>query len=454
MLIRFTVENFLSFKDEVEFSMVAGRPRKHPDHIVRGERSRDIRLLKTGVIYGPNAAGKTNLIRSMDFAQNLIISGRRPKQHIGTIPFLLDGAKERKPSRFQFEIKCNEKYFAYGFEVDVERVHSEWLYEIRSSSERLIFEREVDSDGNRPIQHKNIKFDSKQEEEFYERTANSTRLNQLLLTETIERGMTYFEEIYDWFHQKLVLIYPESRPADDLGIRFLNNHDGFQEKLRDVLNLFDLGIDDVDVKRLDTDAEALLSELDKEKIAEFLDELPDDSDEKAVIYNPINHMFLFADKHGNYEAYRVVTVHEIKLENRKVEFAFYMESDGTRRLFELAPALIRLLSGGESVFVIDELDRQLHAHMTVNLLDIFLNNTANLPSQMIVTTHESGLLDLDLLRRDEIWFIEKDRHSASQVYSLEEFAPRYDVDVERSYLFGRYGAIPILPSYNVLEWAR
>ena len=105
-------------------------------------------------------------------------------------------------------------------------------------------------------------------------------------------------------------------------------------------------------------------------------------------------------------------------------------------------------------YVIDELDRRLHPHMTKNVLDIFLSNSVDRPSQLIVTTHESSLLDLDMIRRDEIWFIQKDVDGSSKVYSLEEFAPRHDMDVAKGYLHGRFGAIPIVPSYNVLEWAK
>jgi len=161
------------------------------------------------------------------------------------------------------------------------------------------------------------------------------------------------------------------------------------------------------------------------------------------------------DKSDKIDTYQFFTVHKVRHENRAVNFELFLESDGTLRRFELTPEWIRLISSSdELVFVVDELDRRLHAQMTIKLLEIFLENSVGKPIQLIVTTHETGLLDLDLLRRDEIWFIEKDSHSASQVYSLEEFAPRYDVEVQRCYLGGRYGAIPILPSYDILEWAK
>ena len=191
------------------------------------------------------------------------------------------------------------------------------------------------------------------------------------------------------------------------------------------------------------------------EISRRLAEVSPGQDAEALLYNPTLKMLVSVDTVERYKAFHFATMHRVNHEGRNVEFGLLMESDGTNRLFELTPALIRLLSSEDDiVFVIDELDRCLHAHMSRNILDIFLANAVGQASQLIVTTHESDLLDLDLLRRDEIWFIEKDQYSASQIYSLEEFAPRYDVDIKRGYLQGRFGAIPIIPSYNILEWAK
>jgi len=127
------------------------------------------------------------------------------------------------------------------------------------------------------------------------------------------------------------------------------------------------------------------------------------------------------------------------------------ESDGTLRLLDLVP----ILRGGETqgkVFIIDELDRSLHPLISYRLVERFLATGGT--NQLVATTHASNLLDFDLLRRDEIWFIEKDRQGASHLYSLEEFTPRYDLDVEKGYLFGRFGAIPVFGPVNLCEEER
>ena len=452
MLIRFSVENFLSFKDEVEFSMVAGRTRKHRDHIITTGKRNDVRLLKTGVIYGANASGKSNLIKAMDFARNLIVRGTRLRQNIPVTPYRFDRTIEKKPSKFEFEIKCKTKHYIYGFEVDSKQVHSEWLYEIRTASKKILFERRADLDGQ--VKFGNIPLIAEQNQEFLDHTARGTRPNQLFLAESIDRNISYFEDIYDWFDKALTLIFPDTKPGAGIVMRFMESAE-FKRKYRDILGLLDLGIDNIDLPEFNFDTETRLPDEIKDQIKQDILEIPQESEGKMVIHIPQFDIIIIVESDNQFKAYKFITIHQVKHESRNVLFELTEESDGTQRLFELIPALLGLLnSDRERVFVIDELDRRLHAHMTYNILDVFLTNSANKSSQMIVTTHESNLLDLDLLRRDEIWFIEKDGDGASDVYSLEEFAPRFDMDIEKGYLNGRFGAIPILPSYNVLEWAK
>ena len=454
MLIRFTVENFLSFKDEMELSMVPGRARKHKEHVHVDSRRKDIRLLKTSVLYGANAAGKTNLIKAMDFAQNLIVNGRRANESLSATPFLLDKESGKRPSKFMFEFKTGEKAYSYRFEVDSSRVRFESLHEIRPSSEKMVFTRFTDNDGQTHLEQGSLLKGLSQDDMFLEFTARGTRPNQLYLTETIERNIRYFEDVYQWFSRSLVLIFHYFVPGAELGPSYRNNQDRFRDKYRDLIQLYDLDIVDIALRPLDIDPDQLFSDQDRLNIDRLVRELPEEEDAKAVLYSPNLQVFVFIDRLNRFEIFQFVTVHYVKREDRHVHFELHMESDGTNRLFQLTPALIRLLSSNEeTVFVIDELDRSFHSQMTRNILDIYLSNSENRPSQLIATTHESGLLDLDLLRRDEIWFIEKNAEAVSTMYSLEEFAPRFDVDIERGYLIGRYGAIPVLPSFNVLDWA-
>ncbi len=454
MLIRFTVENFLSFKDEVEFSMVPGKPRKHRDHVVGTGQGSDFRLLKTGVIYGANAAGKSNLIKAMSFVKQMVVKGTKARQRIPVTPFRFDSKTENSPSSFRFEVKCDTRSFIYGFKLDRTQVYSEWLYERRRASVKLLFARNTDGEGQTSVDFGTLPLTAEQNKAFLEFTAYGTRPNQLFLTESIDRNITYFEDIHTWFVNKLVLIFPDTMPSAGIGMRFMNSTE-FEDRFRDVLNLFDLGIESVDLPKIDLDAETRLPDELRDRIKQDIQEMPRESEAKTVIHIPEFNIIIVVETDNKFSAFKFMTVHKISHEDRSVNLELMEESDGTRRLFELVPAMIDLLHEDRNrVYVIDELDRRLHAILSKKILELYLNNGGNQPSQLIVTTHESDILDLDLLRRDEIWFVEKDANGSSSVYSLEEFAPRYDKDIRKGYLHGRFGAIPLVPNLSTIEWGR
>ncbi len=456
MLIQFSVENFLSFKDEVKFSMVAGRTRKHRDHIITTGKRNDIRLLKTGVIYGANASGKSNLIKAMAFAQDFVTRGTLNTKYISLAPFLFDSVTANEPSTFRFEIKCETRSYIYGFAVDRKQVHSEELYEIRPASEKLIFKRKTDLDGRAKIEFGKLPLTAEQHQELLD----SIVPERLLLTESVkmEQRISYFEDVYRWFDYTLVPVFPSSKPSGGIGIGFMK-YDDFHKRFYDLIEQLDLGIDDIGPVRYEFNAKELTDEF-KKKVKRHIQDIPEGSNERAIFYNSVDDYYLLVDSDNQYTAYKVVTLHHVKHENRNIAFSLNAEglnteSDGTIRILELVPTLLGLLDGhADHVFVIDELDRSLHAHLSYKVLELFLNNSGLSSSQMIVTTHESNLLDLDLLRRDEIWFIEKDAEGASTVFSLEEFHPRHHKDVRKSYLQGRFGAIPLLPSRRSLELQR
>lgn len=452
MLIRFTVENFMSFKDEVEFSMVAGLPRKHPGHILPGENPRDLRLLKTAVIYGANAAGKSNLIKAMSFAKELIVKGTRGRQNIAVIPFRFDSETKAKPSKFQFEILSQERIYSFGFEVDKTRVHSEWLYEIRSSSEQMIFERETNSEGTAKISPGDVSYTEEQDESFLRFVAAGTRQNQLFLTECIDRNVSYFKDISSWFEDKLVLIFPDTKPSW-IEIAFMNDDD-YQRDIVELVKHFDLGIDNIRLEDVDFGSENRLPQEIKDQITENILNMSQQPDRRVIIQIPSENILIYLNNDGDIVSKKIMTIHKIEGTDLQERLELTEESDGTQRIFEIVPALFELISDThERVYIIDELDRRLHALLSYKVLEIFLTKSSNQMSQLVVTTHETNILDLGLLRRDEIWFVEKNAKGASSIYSMEEFYTRYDSDIRRGYLRGRFGAIPLLPSRSILELA-
>lgn len=450
MLIRFTVENFLSFKDEVEFSMVAGRTRQHEDHIVTTGNRNEIKLLKTAVIYGANASGKSNLIKAMSFARDLIVKGTRSKQNIAVQRYRFDLVSKNMPSIFQFDIRCSDKTYTYGFKVDKKRVHEEWLYEIRSSSRKMIFERETDSNGSTRVTPGSLPYTLEQDEQFFRFVATGTRPNQLLLTESLERNISYFEAITSWFREKLVLVFPDAKPAG-IEIAFLSD-ESFQDQFIKLIKLFDLGIEKISLVDFDFDSEQRIPAEVKEQISQDIREISVEPDSRAIIQIPALNILLIVDENQEIVSKKFMTLHNVSGSKTHEPLELTEESDGTQRIFELIPALCELLNDDhERVVVVDELDRRLHSMLSYKILELFLSRSKHLRNQLIVTTHEVGILDLDLLRRDEIWFIEKDSLGESSVYSLEEYHPRYDKDIRKGYLRGRFGAIPLLPSRHSLE---
>lgn len=456
MLIRFVVENFLSFKDEVEFSMLAGESDEHPDHV---HKVRDMRVLKTGVIFGANASGKTNLIKAMSFAQNFITSGSLKTEHLELTPFLLDSGSAAKPSEFLFEIQCGiGQCFQYYFSVDRQRVHEESLYEINSTGEVMMFERNTDSQRHTSIQigevprwaaYDNEDIDMRADELFL--TAINRDENKTVENET---RIAILDIIYDWFDHTLVPVFPDSIPSQGIGFGIMKDSE-LKHRLKEILEFLDLGIDGVDLHQIEFDSDQGLTKEYKEYIQTLVDKIPKDSDERAVFGGYGSERYLTVDSESNYAAYELFTLHHVKDENRYVAFKLASESDGTRRLLELMPSLLGLHGGlSEHVFVIDELDRSIHAQLSCKVIELFHAKAGTSRSQLIVTSHDTGILDLDLLRRDEIWFVDKEGNGASSLYSLEEFKLPAKMNIEKGYLFGRFGAIPVIPSVESQDWIR
>jgi len=444
MLVRFSTKNFLSFDEEVELSMIHGRARQHPQHIVRDDAWNGIDLLRAAVIYGANASGKSNLIKAMSFAQNLIVKGTSLGQSIPVRHHRFNPSCAERPSSFEFEFKHRGHYYAYGFDLDAQRIHREWLYDITKKTPKGMFERETVG-RETTVEFGSALFEDKDKEarQFLKYVMKGTRPNQLFLTEATGKNVRYFEDVFDWFRQVLKIIFPASR-LFGLGPH-ISEEDELGRFLQEYLQLLDTGVSGIALEKADVELK--------------LDNLPQEVRDQLTVGRsvPMSHMadnrqyVLRMNGDQRVQSLKLMTKHRTD-DGHEVLLEVDEESDGTQRLMDLIPGLFELLNS-ERVFVVDELDRSLHPSLSYKLLEHFLNNPGQ-ESQFIVTTHESSLLDLDLLRRDEIWFIEKNRAGASSVYSLEEFTPRYDKDIRKGYLVGRFGAIPVIGNISHLGWAK
>ena len=432
MLITFRFSNFLSFNDEAELSMQAGPQRNLPSHYIStGSGRNDVNILKTAVIYGANASGKSNLIKAMDFAKKVIVNGIKSETTFNK-HFRLDPANREKPSSFEFEFKLNEKMYAYGFLAHLEskKIQEEWLVELGKTSETVIYERKVLENGTSEFPVFNLKLSDKKAVNRFEVYREDVLDSQLFLTELSEKNgsveILFFKQMLYMFHN-IMVIYPNTNmvlPA------FYEILDG--KRITDLLRLFNVGIVDLSLEEREIDDDQARNHL--EKADPFLNHV------NIRLHDGKKIMSKLITKHSSIDG-----ITDFELED---------ESDGTRRLFDVIYLLLALVKDKGGILIIDEIDRSLHPELSRKFIEIFLEITQGIESQLIVSTHESSLLDLNLLRRDEIWFTEKDPNGATKLYSLEEFKPRHDTELRKAYLTGRFGAIPFISNIKSLGWLK
>lgn len=450
MLITFKASNFLSFNEEINFSMRAGTARDLKEHVIKGENRNDVDILKSAIVYGANASGKSNLIKAVEFAKNLIVKGLNDisteNKH-----FRLDKSNIEKPTQFEFEFKHKGNMYAYGIVLSLkeQKIKEEWLFKLLKTTDKPIFERKVLSNGKSDIEI-NLNFDKEAEIRFdvYKKDIKDT---QLFLTEINDknidevRNIESFKDVFDWFKNELVIIYPTTK---FVGLDFIGNDEEMQTAFCEFLNLFNTGI--AKIQSIEDDFESKIPEKIREKIFKDLHQ----QGQKAAIVGIGENTFSFIkNENGEIKLLKLQTQHTIKNSKEFANFEIKEESDGTQRIMDLIPILVGL-SKTQKTYFIDEIDRSLHPELTKKILETFFTNTKNSDSQLIVTTHESSLLDLSFLRRDEIWFVEKDKEGASTIYSLEQFKPRHDKEIRKSYLQGRFGAIPFITNVENLHWLK
>lgn len=450
MLIRFSIENFLSFNSKNELLLTPGKSRDLKDHIIKKEKSRDLDILKSALIFGANASGKTNLIKAIAFGQKLIKFGRRPNQPLPYRKYKLDKTNSEKNSKIEYEFNYKGKNYAYGFVFNHQNIIEEWLFEFNKEKDYKIFERKS-KDGIVFIEFDKLDL-NKHDMNRLMFIAEDTLPNELFLTAANKRNIANIEgidpilNVFYWFDNILNVIFPESKL---FGIKTKIQDD---RELTDVfqsyLHAFRTGISGISTLEVDFKSPAVdLPEKIKTKIAQDLQ-----IGERAVISSLSNVRYsLFKNSENEVKAIKLMTKHKIKNENEFELFEVNEESDGTQRIMDLIPAIMEI-SNDESVYVIDEIDRSLHPKLTYKLLELFFEQSKNIKSQLIATTHEDELMQLKLLRKDEIWFTKKNKFGESMIYSLEEFRPRKDKDIRSGYLNGRYEGIPKFDSFsNILR---
>ncbi|NET60776.1 MAG: ATP-binding protein [Symploca sp. SIO2E6] len=414
MLIEFSVANYRSFKEKVTFSMVAANLVAQDKEIDENNVfaiDDDLKLLKSAAIYGANASGKSNLTKALGFMRWFMINSSKETQStekIGVERFQLSTETEDQPSFFEIVFLLKGQQYRYGFEVNTDKVISEWLFYVPKSREAKLFERH-DND---------ISSTKKYQAEGIEKR---TRQNALFLSVSAQFNVEIAEIILDWLSKKIAVI----SGLDDIGYRRYTIscliNDKNKDKIIKLIKKLDLAIDDIKAEEIKINANDLPEEL-PDKIKNFLLE------GEAVSVKTMHRKF---DNQGNY-----ISTELFDLDNQ--------ESEGTQKIFALAGLLVDILKGGK-VLIVDEFEARLHPLISRAIVELFNSRETNPNNaQLIFMTHDTNLLSNKLFRRDQIWFTEKGRFGSTDLYSLAEYKIRNDASFESDYIKGRYGAIPYL----------
>jgi AAA15 family ATPase/GTPase len=455
MLVNFRVVNFLSLAQLNTLSLVKGQSRRHSQHVYQNPV---INLLKFSAIYGANGAGKSNVIKAISFSKKIIAKNDLSPNLSHSYCRTNKKNKDLETS-FEYEIFLDNKIYSYGFSILLFKgeLKKEWLYEVTGGEEVSLFTMDFDTkefniDTSKLVDAPNLTnrletyIDDFKSLKKYEESLFLHFVNDAKSEFPEDTVANIFNKLFVWFDRKLEIITP-NKPADR-SLVYLEDTD---ESIENFLKDFGTGITKIHKQNID------IEELYNVENPKFVNFVKDNFLEKVQsIKKDISSKEDGSDENKTAEftgmmrtennLYSIKIDTENNIQFRTIRFSHYAdddfytlgeESDGTVRLLELYD-IIKNNEG--KVFVVDELDRSLHPNLTFNFIKNYLNSQNN--SQLIVSTHEDRILDLSIMRRDEIWFVEKSDIGESRLYSLEEFKTRFDKDIMNAYLDGRYGSIP------------
>lgn len=426
MLIKFEFYNYRSFRDTTVLSMEAKSNAEYRESLIIHNK---IPLLPSVAILGKNGGGKSNIIRAFWLGVQFIRNAQRTQHESASIPvkpFLLNNYSHSKPTGFEYTYTIDGIKYTYGFSATTTEIIGEYLYASPKGQKSTIFTRN----------QQNFSFPANNEKKIKEMISEAVAPNQLFFSIACVMNYQPCITAMKWFREDIYF----SKDYTDIPRQLLQHANDIQtlNAIIDYAKQADLGIEDMsfefsnhEINRTELIPDILPESL-KTALNNFMKALNDTSDSAETVLKigeiKASSLHNGMNQDGSCESY------SLELSD---------ESDGTRRLMALAPAIERTLKNG-GIFLVDEIDRDLHpllAEFIVSKFQSPLTNTGH--AQIIFTTHDTELLNMELLRKDQIYFVDKERkNGVSELYNLTELSPRTHDNIRKGYLAGKYGAVP------------
>lgn len=410
MLIQFTVGNFLSFREKATLTMVKSAIHDLPENVIKIED--DFELLKSAVVYGANASGKSNLIMALQVMRYFALNSFRylqPDEEIGSWSFSLNEESITRPSFFEVIFMVDSIIYKYGFELDNKKVNKEWLYFTQKNEERPLFIR----DG--------LKFDLS-EKDFPEgiNKNTDTRENCLFLSLVSQLNGPVSSKIINWFMK----IRFSSSPRIESVFSSIEKDVNLKEDVLRFVSIADNGVIDFTSKEIPPDQSS-------------------DSPTPAKRKVEIKKLMYFI--HNVFNKKNAIS--------GQTKFNVSSESEGTKKMFALSVPIIRALRNGE-IIVIDELENHLHPKLFEHIIKLFNSYSNKNNAQLIFATHNLICMSNKYFRRDQIWFTEKNSFGETTLFSLADYKLndkkiRNDASYSKDYMLGKYGGIPFIDEIDL-----
>jgi uncharacterized protein len=429
MLLRFSCKNFRSVKVEQVLSLRAINTRTDErNESLLNTQAKDVKALRCIAIYGGNGSGKSNILRAMNSCSKMVAESQRSWDPTGGIPtwdpFALDEDSKNGDTEFQVEFEIGPIIFSYGFRFNAQIILEEWLTD-KTGRDKTLFRRETDGlKSTVMFPGRNLAATS-EDAKHLEGIRRQMRPNSLFLSAAAQGGHSMLSSIFEWISHNLRTVAatgPSTRYPTAEGCSVPER----KQQIKALLAFADVGIKDFEVA--DEELAEKFRNIQSALVRVFNEAVPEHTINMDAVNTRVQNIrMLHNGANGNL-----------------YPLDFDTESSGTRAYFELLGPLLDGLASA-SCLLVDELESSLHPSLSRQLIRIFNDSKMN-PNgaQLIFNTHDTNLLDLSLLRRDEIWFTEKTQEGATQLIRLSEFTPRKGQNIAAAYLHGRFGATPFL----------